>query len=548
VLPGTSKYLVDDVLIGGRHEMLWILALAAGASSLVQAGSAFVLSRLLGLAAQRSIMELRRRVFAHVRRFPVRYFDCTQTGVLVSRIMSDPDGLRNLVGSGLVTLAGAGITALGALAVLLYLNPVLTAGLLIVFAAYGWAMSAVLLRLRAVFSERSRLQAELTGRVNEALGGIRIVKSYTAEKREEIVFAAKAHALFRTVGVSIRTVAALDAFSTVTVSVSGIAVLVFGGRAVLAGTMSAGDLVLYMVLTALVVAPIEQVASLGREIGEALAGLDRVREIMQAPEEDEPDGREWTSPPRRPASLHGGVTFEAVTFEYALGAPVLRDVSFRAEARTMTAIVGASGAGKSTLVSLVMGFNRPTSGRVLIDGVDLAQLGMHDFRSHLGVVLQNDFLFDGTLAANIAYGRRGASRDEILRAARMAHVEEFAETLPAGYDTVIGERGVRLSGGQRQRISLARALLIRPRILVLDEATSNLDSESEELIQAALRSLRDRQTTFVIAHRLSTVRAADQILVLNGGQIVERGTHEDLLAKGGLYRQLHDRQAGTRAA
>ncbi len=537
VLPATSKFLIDDVIGRRQADLLVPLAAAAGVATLVQASTSFALSQVLGVAAQRAITNMRRAVQAHVLRLPVAYFDQTKTGVLISRVMTDAEGIRNLVGTGLVNLLGGLLTAALGVGILLYLNWRLTSLTLVILLVFGAGMALAFVRLRPVFRERGKINAEVTGRLGEALGGVRIVKAYVAEKREDLVFTRGAHRLFRNVARSITGVSAITAFSTVVVGVIGVLMIVVGGRSILAGTMSLGDFVMYLFFTGLVAAPLVQIASVGTQITEAFAGLDRIREVRSIGGEDEQDAS------RRPLpSLQGAVEFDGVEFEYRPGVPVPRGVSFRAAAGTTTALVGSSGSGKSTLISLVMAFNRPTAGRVLIDGADLASVRLRDYRAHLGVVLQENFLFDGTIAENIAYARPRATREEVLRVAAVAHCDAFVREFPDGYDTVVGERGVKLSGGQRQRIAIARAILADPRILVLDEATSSLDSESEALIQDGLRSLRHGRTTFVIAHRLSTIRSADQILVLEGGEIVERGTHAELLALNGRYRQLHDRQ------
>ncbi|MBP7569848.1 MAG: ABC transporter ATP-binding protein [Acidobacteria bacterium] len=537
VLPATSKFLIDDVIGRRQADLLVPLAAAAGVATLVQASTSFALSQVLGVAAQRAITNMRRAVQAHVLRLPVAYFDQTKTGVLISRVMTDAEGIRNLVGTGLVNLLGGLLTAALGVGILLYLNWRLTSLTLVILLVFGAGMALAFVRLRPVFRERGKINAEVTGRLGEALGGVRIVKAYVAEKREDLVFTRGAHRLFRNVARSITGVSAITAFSTVVVGVIGVLMIVVGGRSILAGTMSLGDFVMYLFFTGLVAAPLVQIASVGTQITEAFAGLDRIREVRSIGGEDEQDAS------RRPLpSLQGAVEFDGVEFEYRPGVPVLRGVSFQAAAGTTTALVGSSGSGKSTLISLVMAFNRPTAGRVLIDGADLASVRLRDYRAHLGVVLQENFLFDGTIAENIAYARPRATREEVLRVAAVAHCDAFVREFPDGYDTVVGERGVKLSGGQRQRIAIARAILADPRILVLDEATSSLDSESEALIQDGLRSLRHGRTTFVIAHRLSTIRSADQILVLEGGEIVERGTHAELLALNGRYRQLHDRQ------
>jgi subfamily B ATP-binding cassette protein MsbA len=537
VLPASSKYLIDDVIGQSRTELLPLIALAAGSATLVQAVTSFALSQILGVAAQRAITDMRKRVQARVMHLPIRYFDSTQTGVLVSRIMSDAEGIRNLVGTGLVQLAGGLLTAVMGLGVLFWLNWHLTTITILVLAAFGGGMAYAFRTLRPLFRERGKINAEVTGRLTEALGGIRVVKSYTAEKREEIVFTKGAHRLFRNIARSMTGVSATTAGSTVVVGIVGVLMIWLGGNAIIAGEMTLGDLIMYIFFIGLVAAPLVSIASIGTQITEALAGLDRIREILDMPTEVEEDERR--APVER---LAGDVGFDDVWFEYTSGQPVLRGVSFQARPGTTTALVGSSGSGKSTLISLVMAFNRPTKGRVVVDGRDLSDLRLMDYRGQLASVLQENFLFDGTIAENVGYARPGATRDEIMEACRIAHCDEFIGQFPDGYDTVVGERGIKLSGGQRQRVSIARAILANPRILILDEATSSLDSESEQMIQDGLRNLRAGRTTFVIAHRLSTIRSADQILVLEEGQVVERGTHAELLALNGRYRFLHDKQ------
>jgi len=537
VLPATSKYLVDDVVGKHRVDLLPWLALAAGSATAIQAATSFTLSQVLSVAAQRAITDMRKRVHEHIMRLPVGYFDTTQSGQLISRIMTDAEGLRNLIGTGLVELTGGFVTAAMALGVLFYLNWHLTTVTLVVLLGFGALMAVAFVRLRPLFRERGQINAEVTGRLNQSLGGVRVVKAYTAEKREELVFAKGAHRLFRNVAKSITGVSTVTAGSTVIVGVIGVVMLTIGGRAMVDGTMTLGDFVMYLFFTGLTVAPLVQIASIGTQLSEAFAGLDRIREIRRMATEDQEDlSRESM------ADLSGDVRFEGVDFEYTAGVPVLKAISFHAVAGTTTALVGSSGSGKSTLISLIMTFIRPKAGRVLVDGHDLERVKLHDYRTHLGIVLQDNFLFDGTVAENIAYARPHASRGDIEAAARVAHCEEFVQGFPEKYDTVVGERGVRLSGGQRQRVAIARALLAEPRILILDEATSSLDSESEAMIQDGLARLRKGRTTFVIAHRLSTIQSADQILVLEGGEIVERGTHGELLAMNGRYRQLYDKQ------
>ncbi len=537
VLPASAKYVIDDVIGKGRHDMLLPIALAGGAATIVQAASSFGLSQTLGVAAQRAITDMRMRVQAKIMHLPVRYFDSTQTGVLVARIMSDAEGLRNLVGTGLVQLVGGLVTATIGLGVLLYLNWRLTLVTVVVLALFGGGMAYAFKTLRPLFRERGKINAEVTGRLTEALGGIRVVKSYTAEKREEIVFTKGAHRLFRNIAQSMTGVSATTAGSTVIIGVVGVLMVWLGGSDILAGRMTLGDFVMYIFFIGLVAAPLVSIASIGTQITEAFAGLDRIREILDMATEDELDASNAPMP-----EIRGDVSFDDVSFEYDAGQPVLKHISFEAPAGSTTALVGSSGSGKSTLISLVMAFNRPQTGRVLVDGHDLTTVKLHTYRKQVASVLQENFLFDGTITENIAYANPHASREEIVAACRLAHCEEFILRFADGYDTVVGERGIQLSGGQRQRVSIARALLAEPRILILDEATSSLDSESEEMIQDALKRLRHGRTTFVIAHRLSTIRSADQILVLEGGEIVERGSHDELLARNGRYRQLYDKQ------
>ncbi len=537
VLPATSKFLIDEVIGNRRAELLGTLALAVGIATVVQAITAFSLSQVLGVAAQRAITEMRKVVQSHVSRLPIGYFDSTKTGVLISRIMTDAEGIRNLVGTGLVQLSGGLVTAVIALTVLFYLNWQLTSITLVVLLVFGGAMAYAFTYLRPLFRERGKINADVTGRLGEMLGGIRIVKAYTAERREKYVFAKGAHTLLRNVASAVTGVSSISAFSTVVVGGIGAVMIVVGGRAIMSGAMTLGDFVMYIFFTGLVASPLIQIASIGTQITEAFAGLDRIREIRQMETEEDQDAR------RLPLkSTVGDVEFREVWFEYDPGVPVLKNISFEAPSGTTTALVGSSGSGKSTLISLVAAFNRPKSGAITIDGIDLQAVRLRDYRSHIGVVFQDNFLFDGTIADNIKFGAPRATKDEVREAAVIAHCHEFVERFADGFDTVVGERGVKLSGGQRQRVAIARAILADPRILILDEATSSLDSESEALIQDGLNSLRSGRTTFVIAHRLSTIRSADQILVLEAGEILEQGTHEELLAREGRYRDLYDRQ------
>ncbi len=537
VLPASTKLIIDDVIAKGRTELLLWIALAAGGATVVQSATSFSLSILLGVAAQRAINDLRLRVQRHVGRLPVRFFEEHKTGELISRVMTDAEGIRNLVGTGFVQLVGGSITAMVAFFVLLWLNWRLTLFTLVMLMVFAAVMVVGFGRLRPVFRERGKLNAELTGRLNEALGGVRVVKAYTAERREERIFARGAHRLLRNIAKTMVGVSAITSISSLLFGLVSLAMGIFGAREVLAGRMTVGDILMFVVFTGLMVAPLVQMANIGTQITEAFAGLDRIREILSQPTEYDEDRH------REPLGrVRGDLRFEGVSFEYQPGVKVLEDIDFDAPAGSTTALVGPSGAGKSTLIALVMAFRRPLTGRILVDGLDLTTVRLRDYRSQLAVVLQDDFLFDGTLAENIAYSRPHAEREAIVEAGRLARCDEFAEEFENGWETVIGERGVKLSGGQRQRVAIARAILANPRILILDEATSSLDSENEARIQEGLRELKKGRTTLVIAHRLSTIRNADQILVLRDGRIVESGSHEELLAAGGLYRQLYEQQ------
>ena len=537
VLPWMSGYVVDDVIGRDRGDLLVPLALLAAAATLVQSGTGFALSQVLGVAAQRAITEMRKRVQRHVTRLPISYFDSTKTGVLISRVMTDAEGIRNLVGTGLAQLTGGFVTATLGLGVLFYLNWRLTSVTLCILVVFGLGMAKAFSRLRPLFRERGKINAEVTGRLAETLGGVRIVKAYNVEKREQRVFAHGAHRLLRNVARTVTGVSATTSAASLAIGGIGALMIVMGGRAIIADEWSIGDLLRYLLFTGVVVAPVMQIASIGTQITEAFAGLDRIREILGTPTEIDEDAARQSV-----GRLAGDVALDRVTFAYTEGVPVLRDVSLAAPAGSTTALVGSSGSGKSTLASLIIAFNRPQAGRVLVDGRDLATLKLAGYRRQLGVVLQENFLFDGSVASNIGFVRRYATRAEIEAVSRIAHCDEFVRGFPDGYDTIVGERGIKLSGGQRQRVAIARAILADPRILILDEATSSLDSESEAFIQDGLRALRQGRTTFVIAHRLSTIRSADQILVLEQGAIVERGTHAELFAAGGRYRELHDTQ------
>ena len=537
VLPLSPQFLIDDVIGRGRTELLWPLAGVIAGATLLQGLTSFALSQVVSIAGQRAIAEMRKDVQAHLLRLPVRYFDSTQTGVLITRVMKDAEGVRNLVGTGVLQLVGGIVTALLSMAYLFYMHWRLTVFTLVVLGAFAGMMAYAFKRLRPIFRERNKIESEVTGRLGESLGGIRTVKVYTAERRERIAFARGVHRLLRNIASTITGTSAVSALSAVILGLIGVITTVIGGQAILAGEMTIGQYMSYVAFVGLMLTPLVQIGSVGTQITEAFAGLDRIRELRHMATEDEDEVA------REPVGeVRGDVVFEDVHFAYEEGEPVLNGISFHAPAGSTTALVGSSGSGKSTTIGLVMAFHRPTKGRILVDGKDLATLRLKDYRAKLGAVMQDNFLFDGTIRDNIAFGRPGATDEEIWAAARVAHCDEFIERFEHGLDTIVGERGVKLSGGQRQRVAIARAILADPSILILDEATSSLDSESEALIQDALRALRAGRTTFVIAHRLSTIRNADQILVLEDGEIVERGTHAELIARGGRYRELHDRQ------
>jgi subfamily B ATP-binding cassette protein MsbA len=542
VLPGSTKFLIDDVVQKRRQEILIPLAVAVGVAVLIQAATSFALTQVLSTSAQRLIAEMRIRVQRHIGRLPVRYYDANKTGALVSRIMSDVEGVRNLIGTGLVEFIGGIFTALVAFVLLVKINATLT------FLALGFlgVFSAVLRKafrsIRPIFRERGKINAEVTGRLTESLGGVRVVKGFHAEAREAAVFEGGALRLFENIRRTLFATSVIGLVSTLLMGIVSITVMIVGGRLILSGRMTIGDFFAFTLYLGFLVAPVFQMVSIGTQITEAFAGLDRMHEVLEEQPED--------VDPERLIDLdriQGHIRFDAVSFEYETGKPVLRSVTLEAVPGTVTALVGSSGSGKSTLIGLVAAFAKPTGGRAYIDGIDLSKVRLDSYRSQLGVVLQDNFLFDGTIKENILFGCPTASNEEVLRAAMVARVDEFAFKLEQGLNTVIGERGVKLSGGQRQRVAIARAILANPRILILDEATSSLDTESEALIQEGLAALMAGRTTFVIAHRLSTIRSADQILVLEQGEIVERGSHTELLARRGRYFELYTRQAGLEA-
>lgn len=540
VLPASTKYLLDDVILKRQTGLLMPLVVAVIAATAVQGLTSYSLTQLLSKSSQRMIAELRVKVQAHIGRLPVTFYDANKSGVLVSRIMSDVEGVRNLIGTGLVEFAGGILTAVFALAYLLRVSVTMTAAASAAILIFGVGLSRAFKVIRPIYRARPKINAEVIGRLTESLGGVRVVKGYHAEEREEKVFAAGVRRLLDNV---LKTLTATSLMSSSAIALLGITsamIMFFGARTILSGAMTPGGFVSYLAFLAMLIAPVSQIVGIGPQITEALVGLERTREILNEKREDESAERTV-----RLDRVEGRVVFDQVCFAYDPGKPVLYDVQFESEPGTVTAFVGPSGAGKSTIIGLIAAFYAPTSGRVLVDGIDLARVRLDSYRTQLGVVLQETFLFDGTIRENVAFGRPEASDEEILAACRIARVDEFAETFEKKYETVVGERGVKLSGGQKQRVSIARAILADPRILILDEATSSLDSESEELIQEGLRYLMRGRTTFVIAHRLSTIRRADQILVVEGGRIIERGNHETLYAAGGRYYDLYTKQHGV---
>ncbi len=540
VLPYSSKFLIDNVV--GKHQtgMLRPLVVSVVLATLIQGITSFSLTQLLSKAAQRLIADLRQQVQTHISRLPVSFYDANKTGALVSRIMSDVEGVRNLLGTGLVDFAGGLVAASIAVVLLLKTSVPLTLIAVGSLGCFAFTLNKAFATIRPIFRERGKINAEVTGRLTESLGGVRVIKGYHAEEREEKIFAGGVRRLLDNVMRTLTATSLMGLSASVLLGVVGAATMYVGGRQMVAHTLTPGGYISYNLYLVFLVAPIMQIVQIGTQITEALAGLERTQEIMRERPEDQD--------PRRTVELKdiaGKVEFDDVSFSYDGVREVLHDLSFHSEPGTVTALVGSSGSGKSTTIGLISAFYVPSKGTVRVDGIDLSTVRLDSFRTRLGVVLQESFLFDGTIRENVAFSRPNASEAEVMRACRIARVDEFAESFEEKYDTIVGERGVKLSGGQRQRISIARAILAEPRILILDEATSSLDSESEALIQQGLSYLMEGRTTFVIAHRLSTIRRADQIMVMEQGQIVERGTHAQLYAARGRYYDLYTRQHGV---
>jgi len=542
VLPYSTKFLVDDVIGKKQMDMLTPLALVVLAATIIQGVTSFTLTQLISKEGQRLIAEMRKKVQAHVGRLSLNYFDSNKSGVLVSRIMNDVEGLRNLMGTGLIEFCGGLLTSFAALFILLGISPLLTGLALLVVVLYATVLQKAFAYVRPIFRERGKITAEVSGRLTESLSGVRVVKGYHAEDREEKNFSAGVDRLLNNVLQSLTAISTMSLSATLLMGLVGSIVMFVGARQIFAGQLTLGGFVTFTAFLAFLVAPVFQIVGIGTQLTEAIAGLERTREVLRETREDQD--------PRRTDSIgpiDGRVIFNDVRFSYEAGKEVLKGISFDARPGTSTALVGPSGSGKSTIIGLVAAFYVPDSGKVTVDGKDLSTVRLNDYRTQIGVVLQETFLFDGTILDNIVFSRPSATREEALEACRIARVSEFAEKFTDGYETIVGERGVKLSGGQRQRVSIARAILANPRILILDEATSSLDSESEALIQAGLEFLMKGRTTFVIAHRLSTIRRADQILVVEAGEIVERGNHETLYAAHGRYHDLYTKQHGVMA-
>jgi subfamily B ATP-binding cassette protein MsbA len=541
-LPASTKFLVDNVVGKRQVNLLGPLALAILAATAIQGVTSYTLTQLLSKAAQRMIADLRKQVQGHIGRLSIAFHDANKTGALVTRIMSDVEGLRNLIGTGLVEFVGSVMTGIFALIVLLRISAFMTGLAFAILIGFGIALNKAIGTIRPIYRARSRLNAEVSGRLTESLAGVRVVKGYHAEEREEHVFAGGVQRLLDNVLKTLTATSVMSLSATMLLGMVSALIMYLGTRRILAGTMTLGTFLTYVAFLALLIAPVFQIVNIGTQLTEGMAGLERTRDILRENPED--------ADPRRTVAIGpvvGEIEFENVAFAYNEGKPVLHEVSFMARPGSATALVGPSGAGKSTIIGLIAAFHVPTSGRVLVDGVDLSTVRLDSYRVQLGVVLQDTFLFDGTIRENVAFSRPSAGEQDVLAACRIARVDEFAESFPDKYETVVGERGVKLSGGQRQRISIARAILADPRILILDEATSSLDSESEALIQEGLSYLMRGRTTFVIAHRLSTIRRADQILVVEAGRIIERGTHESLYGLGGRYFELYTKQHGLQA-
>lgn len=538
VLPWSTKYLMDDVIAKGNMEMLKLVLIAVSFSVLVQAVTSYILTQILSVEAQRLISILRSKVQRQVLRLPIRFFDNNKSGALVSRIMNDVEGVRNLVGTGLVQLVGGVLTSIICLVLLISISPLMTVYVLVPVIIFGLISLKAFSKIRPIFRERGKITADVTGRLTETLNGVRVIKGFNAEEQEIKTFESGVERLFLNIKASLTSTSLITSSATFLLGLASTGIMGVGGYMIINGELTFGEFLAFTLYLGFMIAPIVQMSNIGSQLTEAFAGLDRTEELMNMTPED--DGTVRTV---KAQAIRGDIEFKDVSFAYEEGKEVVRNITFSAPSGSVTALVGTSGSGKTTIAGLAASFLNPQSGMITVDGVDLAKISLDSYRSQLGVVLQDDFLFEGTIRENILFPRPNASEEQLLKAVKAAHVHEFTDRFEDGLNTVIGERGVKLSGGQRQRIAIARAILADPRILILDEATSNLDTESEALIQESLRGLMQGRTTFVIAHRLSTIRQADQILVVENGNIAERGRHEELIERKGRYFELYTYQA-----
>jgi subfamily B ATP-binding cassette protein MsbA len=538
VLPYASKNLIDDVIPSGDTKALTTLLIIVCVAILIQAVTSFSLTRLLSVEAQHLISVLRANVQKKLLKLPISFFDNNKSGALVSRVMTDVEGVRNLVGTGLVQLIGGSITAIISLVILIKLNATMTFFVLVPVAIFAFIALKAFGYIRPIFRARGKINAEVTGRLTETLNGVRVIKGFNAEQQENIIFEKGVERLFLNVKKSLTATALITSSSTFLLGLASAGIMGIGGYFIMQNTMTYGEFVSFTLFLGFMIAPIVQMSNIGSQLTEAMAGLDRTQELMNMTEEDNPEQRTIVLD-----EISGNISFENVSFSYEESKEVLHNITFKAPSGSVTALVGSSGSGKSTIAGLAATFLNPTSGKVTIDGTDLARVNLSSYRSRLGVVLQDDFLYEGTIKENILFARADASEKDLLEAVKGAYVDEFTDRFDNGLDTIIGERGVKLSGGQRQRISIARALLANPKVIILDEATSNLDTESESYIQKSLGLLMKDRTTFVIAHRLSTIQQADQILVIEDGNIVERGRHDELIASQGRYYELYTYQS-----
>ena len=538
VLPYETKNLLDVVVPSGDMSELWTLIFLVAGAILIQAATSFILTRLLSVEAQLLIAQLRAQVQKKLLTLPISFFDNNKSGALVSRVMNDVEGVRNLVGTGLVQLIGGTVTAIVAFVFLIKINAMMTLFVFLPVGLFGFIALKAFGYIRPIFRERGKINAEVTGRLTETLNGVRVIKGFNAEDQENKTFEGGVDRLYQNVKKSLTATALMTSSSTFLLGMATVGIMGMGGYFIMEGSMTAGDLISFLLFLGFMVAPIVQMSNIGSQLTEALAGLDRTQELMNMTEEDDPEVRSLVL-----NDIQGNMVFDNVGFSYEDDKDVLHDISFEANAGSVTALVGSSGSGKSTIAGLAATFLNPVSGKVTMDGKDLAHVNLSSFRQHLGVVLQDDFLYEGTIRENILFPRPDATEEEVQSAVKGAYVDEFTDRFEDGLETVIGERGVKLSGGQRQRISIARALLADPKVIILDEATSNLDTESESFIQKSLNVLMKDRTTFVIAHRLSTIQQADQILVIEDGHIAERGKHQELLDAKGRYYELYTYQS-----